>query len=429
MPTPTGNSQATIEVGLLLGPGHENLAALTANSACQEAVFTSRLDAWAGLEATFVTNNVGYVDQLLKTVNLTSTPQALIRFGLASNQAASWTPWQRHLITGFSAVPQSTGSQAGYCLRLKTADTLRLIHRQNSKLAARQGTVSEMMLAIAAEHQLEASVEPTTARLSLIQSYESDLDFITRRLLPRAVNKHGQGNFHLYILDNVIHFHSPGYQAELLALSYYQQSTGLELVQEDRAQHALLEGAGGVKMIAHNPLLGELGELKADPSLSLTLGNIAPALAEIALSDLTRPWHVGLNQAAEAQAMAQAALDTARARTYVISLDATKTTDIKLGDLLDLTIAPGPSQASPWSGPYHVAAVRHAFMKGDLRSNFILQRGELLAPRETGEVKDVEGNSEKTSTTARGKPLNVRELARSKTRGPFSPRVKEVQNA
>lgn len=361
----------------------------------------------------YVTMNPSVVDKILKACMTTGEPLFRFRLGFGNPDRASWLPWQSHSIVGYAALLQSLNQQSGHGLEIETSDALYVMTAQ-SKTVARRGTVAEIVTQIAVQQGLDYVVEPTLGSFLMIQSFENDVDFVRRRLVPRALNAKNRGGYFFFIRDNVLHFHTPDYQTSVKEIVYYQ-STGSRLSQVDNSQRLFGIGNAGVCSVVYDPYSGAAREISANPENALKLADGIYQLPRSYTKQLR--FTLGENRSGEALAIAQTVYESARLNTFELVLSVAKIVDIRAGDILRVIINPREGTATVWSGFYIVTRIVYTVNRGEVNAVCTLVRGEIQ--------KDPLNNSIQSSDDtlvplddAPGQPLSLQEVQSStKTKG------------
>ena len=424
MPTSTtiansGNAQCIFQIGVTVN-GQQSVVDVRGTADHCTTTIKERINAWSE-SVTILASSDEEVIRVVQPAMSSGEPECKIRFGIGTPRAMQWLPWQRHFITEFSAIPYGNGT---HHVKICTADPLWKISRAH-KIVSRQGLISDMVKAIAAEHQIEAIVEPTIGKFSLVQPRISDFTFIVDRCISRAVNEKGRGNFRLYVKDSVLHFHSPDYQSELKELSYFGPTNSLSLIQSDRSQVQCEDGAAGavVRMVAHNPMTGETQAVRSDSSRVLKIGNSAPEIPQE--YDRIFSYHVGENGAVEGENIIQNKYEQQRSAMYSLELKTTKTPLLRINDFIDIKLGKSGADTS-WAGYYSVSQSTHVIDKGDLVSAFTLHRGELQTNRASQQAMRDAGNTNIVSSAneAQGQQISLLAVG-SSTIGPTSREVRD----
>lgn len=349
-----------------------------------------------------------YVDSIIRSLQSLGTPMVRYRIGVGLPGQMSYLPWQDQIITDFSAVLEGVGETAGHFVRLELKDILFTMSR-STKTAARRGKISDIIKQIATENSLsDTIIEPTVGDGIWIQNFLDDADFIRNRMVQRAINVKGRGCYNFYVQDNVLHFHSPDYQAQLKELVFYA-ANNIGLTQLDESQHMLEYGASGVHVVAYDPYTATMGEIASDPTKALRFGNVITPLTNVPGAELNYPFHISTNSVQEAQNIAQTLYENARIQTLGLKLSISRSIFLRVGDLVQVTISPSGSKNSVWSGVYHVARASYRIESSVMVSVFVVQRGEYQTSAQTPTSVTVLGqNLVISDQQAEGQPLNVK---------------------
>ena len=351
---------------------------------------------------------VDFVDSLVRFAQSKGTPKVRYRLGIGIPGQTVYLPWQEHVIVDFNAGLEGIGKTAGHFFRATLGDYLYTIMR-HTKVAARRGKISDIVTQIAKENGLTNTViEPTVGEGLWIQSYVDDVEFIRRRMVPRAINSKGRGNYNLYVQDNVLHFHTPDYQAPLKELVYYQGGN-ISLFQIDESQAKLEMGASGVRLIVYDPYTAQTREVGSNPDKALRLGNVMHQLTNVQGADLNVPYHLSTNAPSEAENMAQTMYENARAQILGIKLEITRSIYLRVGDILRIVIAPTSTNATPWSGTYLVTEAGYTIEQGASVAVFYIKRGEFQTSSTAPTSLSILGDTVLVNEqTAPGQPLNLK---------------------
>jgi hypothetical protein len=426
----SGNAQAIFQVGIKLDSSRIDEFNFTSNSESGKSLYQETVNEPAWTNTLISTYDSSFVNRLLEAVMATGDPDVLVRYGLGSGGNYKWIPWQEHTITEFSAIPQSIGDKDGFQVKLSTSDRAARIDRAR-KTKAHSGKVSDIVRKIAADNGFDKTViEPTTGVVNMIQSYESDVSFVLRRLAPRAINLKGRGAYRFYLKDNVFHFHTVDYQSSVRSLDYFFQSSAYTIIQTDQSQAKVRSGAARVRAILYNPLTGELRDIVSSPDKILRFGNSTPNFEDIDDIEQNLLIHVGHNLEVDAENYIQSTYEEEHSQMYELMLMTTKTPSLRINDLINVNLSPQPGKWSPWSGLYCVASCKHVLEQGNLVSSFVLQRGELNKPRSNfNDLNELDSNAVRGSFDAPGQAVNLKSVDSSRfTTGAESGRIKTVLN-
>jgi len=342
----------------------------------QAATLSYAINEPAVVTMVFTSHSASYLDTLRK-VQLTGDPKVLCRIGTITGSDTQWQEWQDFWIFDFDATPQGIeAGQSGYLVKLTLKDALWRIDRVNRTLA-RHGRISDVVASIAADHDLDALVEPTVDDVTYFQIYQSDIDFIHERLMNLAANDKGRSNYRLYVRDNVLHFHTRQYKANLKAFNFYrsERSLGLKLIDASSANSN--DGGAGVSVTVYNVYDGSTKTVYSDPNIALRLGNTIPSYPSEFILPTVR--HAGANPISEADYIANSIYQHKRHDGYVVRLATNRTLNLGLNDLLNLQLSAEGDKNSAWAGLYSVGEVKHVIKSGTLSSVFTLERGETLS--------------------------------------------------
>lgn len=347
-----------------------------------------------------------FVNDVLRTAMFSGTPAFRSRLGLGQPGKMQWLPWQEHYIVHYSAVIEGYGHR----LEITTSDALFKMGRSN-KTAARKGKISDMVAQIAEENSVDYVIEPTKGDFLYIQNFVDDTWFISNRLLNRAINAKGRGNFVFYVLDNVLHFHTPDFQTTVKTVEYYHQPTAL-LAQVDRSQQLWDEGISGTRLVLHNPLTGKSQEVANDPSSALRLAKGIYDLTSVTSGKRNVVYHQSANRQEEAEAYAQNIYEQARMNTFEVNVDIEKNIGIRTGDIINLVVNQRPEKTTAWSGYYFVTGVVYTIVGNAITMKLILRRGE-IAPDPKNVVTQAANLQLVPQNEAPGQDLNVAEAKNS----------------
>jgi hypothetical protein len=340
--------QALIELGFRLGDSAEVTAVTGKNATIEDSVIHETINQPSRHTHLIRTKTPDYLDKLFHAIMQSGTPRIQVRAGLVSGNRQSFLPWQNHQVVYYKAQPY----QDGHDIRLDTADQLFTAGRVDQKVRARRGLVSEIVTAIANENNVTTLIEPTKSNGGeiYIQSLMDDVSFITKRLLPKAINAKGRGNYRLFMKDNVLHFHSPDYQADIHQLDYFNRSASTALHYSDNSQGCLLSGAAGATALVHDPYTGASQSVRHDPARALNFSKVTPNFNSLPRADQPVPIHVGSNRVDEVQATVQNIFETTYSSMFEVELRMERMLFIRLNDMIDIIVRPDQAKTSPGPG-------------------------------------------------------------------------------
>lgn len=368
----------------------------------------------------FTCGDTAFVNKYLRLASAVVTPKALFRMGLIQGDGY-WYPWQEHVLVAHSAEPLGRDGCSGHRLAISTQDLSYAMDR-SSKTIARRGTISDIVAAIAGENGIESTViEPTDGEGVYIQSFQSDTEFIRKRLLPRALNRKGSGGYFFFFRDGALHFHTLDYNAGVKTFDFYDNNQVL-LTSTDHSQQLFDDGIAGTRFIAHDPYTAQVQEVTSSPADAPRLADVLNPTSSVTNAQLNVPYHLGPNPPSEVGAMAQYAYSVARLRAYDLLLTFNGIADVRVGDIIDLTVRQESRAASPFSGLYFVTQVVYKIVDKTLTIITTLNRGEtarlstdtLVSASSSRLVLDPNGQDQAVpAMTAPGRTININELGSS----------------
>lgn len=362
------------------------------------------------------TLDTNFVDLHVKEAMASSSPRMRFRLGVGVPDTMFWLPWQEHIIFGYTAVLESLNEQSGHTVEFVTTDYMYLLSR-SVLTQARKGTISKIVTDMATEFGFkETVIEPTTGVGAYIQNFTDSAEFIRKRMVGRARNDKGRGNYLFYFKDGVLHFHSPDYQCQVHRVIYYQANSS-GLAQIDDSQKLIDDGNAGVTANVYDPYSAKTTISASDPEKALKFADSIYNLEAIPGHDAQIFHHVGPGIPEEGAIMAQNIYEHARINTFKLILEVEKTIQIRHGDIVNLVVQPSDEKASPWSGYYLVTAVKHVVIKNAVRTSYTLARGEIqksLVNLTNVQAQDILVIEQ----AAPGQPLNIGEIKSSeRTKG------------
>lgn len=383
---------------------------LSGTATHHETVITVNLDQPVVHEHQFVVAGTDFVNKLLRQALATPSPSIQFRYGIKVKEEPQWQPWQEHIILSHAVAPESRGTGSGSVLRVVSADQLYAMDRAR-KVTSRKGKISAIVRQIAQENSLEAVVEDTSTSGVYIQSFETDAAFIRQRLCPRAVSAKGAGQYLFFVRDNVLHFHSPDYQAAVHAVNYHA-SSAFEMVASEHGQQLFAQGVAGARLVVHDPYTGETREVLSDPRKTLRYADSLYPFWNLKGGMCNHFYHLGQNEPTEVAAMAQSVYDSARASSNNLEVTFTSYVDIRVGNFLEV-IHDQTAEPSPFGGLYHVIGAVHRIKDAALTSTFKIQRGETVKLF-TDTLTQGPDNQARLSLEAPGRTLNRTEMIASR---------------
>lgn len=306
-------------------------------------------------------------------VNENPDPRVWIRYGVISGGQGKMTDWEPHTIVSIHASPSRTADSGhGDLVTMVTADLL-YVMQKTSRVASRKGRISSMARAIAESAGFEKfAIEPTDLDYALVQSFESDYNFLVSRLIQMASNKESTSNYLLFARGEFFHFHTLKYQLS----GYYQFDYGIDtntstsLTLENNGNKNSILRISGIKLVAHDPLTGVTTNWETKPEREIVLSDQAP---ERSGTQYARG-HVGQNQLASMYAESQWRYTIDKTEAYEMQFTVDNYPYVSVGDVISSAVLRG--QGDPWEGFYLVKSAKHTIVNARVLSRYVLVRGE-----------------------------------------------------
>jgi hypothetical protein len=371
----TAEGSAFIEAHVRVPGSNELVPFFTPDMSFVEAIVTETVDDISTWEITVQSSSRNFVDNLLKNASAGATPRIRVRLGIGSLTGEMlWQPWQELIVRQPVSKIEGLGNSAGYYTTVIASNLLWEINRIN-RVIARKGIVSKIVQDIADFYGLPSVIEPTKYEGMWFQSYISDFEFVKWRMLYRALNDKGRGNYKFFMKDNVLHFHTIDYQTELKTFGY-ETSSGISLILTDASQESLVDGSGGYRYVSHDPYSGIMKEFLEDRSKVLLLGNESPRNYNIKGVQKNVMFHVGSNSSPEVLALATSRYEDAKSSAFRAELIMPKSLFFHAGDIVNLIVNPSKGQTTPTSGYYYVPKLVHRLNKTSIVTAVTFERGE-----------------------------------------------------
>lgn len=337
-------------------------------------------------------------EQVMVPILLSSERSLQVRWGIDVGTRVAWQAWETfRILTSVPDLHTASGSAQGCPFQLTLGDAFTTMDL-DERVAGHLGKISDLVAALAVRYGLEPRIEPTgDVPVTLVQSYETDLHFLQKRLLPAAFNQNGQASYYCFIDQGALHFHTRGWQQVPWLVPYnLLQSGATLLLATDDAQEAARRGGQEMRTIAYDPLTGRTALLGADPRKYTRFA----ARLSMATATSLRGAHVGPNQLAWCAAETQAVYSAARDRFERVTFSMGNAPALRAGLILILQLPDGQASAN---GLYHVEQTELTITGGTARTVVTASRGE-VAGRVTNstELRDGEGHALAPPATAPG---------------------------
>lgn len=303
-------------------------------------------------------------------------PKVWIRYGLKTGDQGKMTDWELHTIVSVKANPSSTADTSlGDFFTMVTADFLYAMQK-DERVATRKGRVSDMVQAMASSAGFEKfSIEPTDLDYALIQTFQSDYDFIKHRLLPIASNKDSASGYLLFARGEFIHFHTANYQLSGVYVFDYGASIhdATDVSTSNMGNSNEILQINGMKLVAYDPLQGITKNWETNPNRELVLSGSSPKRS--GTSYFTG--HVGQNQLSNMYAESQWQYANDKASAYEFSFTISNFPHIGVGDIVSGKFQRG--QGDRWEGLYLVKQVSHTIENAKVMTRYRMTRGEYVS--------------------------------------------------
>lgn len=310
-------------------------------------------------------------EQVIVPLLLSSARALQVRWGVDTGNQVSWLPLETfRVLTATPDLHTASTTTRGCPFELVLGDVFTSMDL-DQRVVGHTGRISELVETLARRYDLEPRVEPTgDSPVNLVQSYETDLQFLQGRLLPAAFNRNGLTSYYCYADQGTLHFHTREWQQAAWVVPYNLGAGATLLMATDDAQTAARRGGQNQKVVAYDPLTGLTTVLTADPQ---RYTRFAPRLSAASATRLAGV-HVGPNQLAWIAAQNQALYGAQRDRFERITFSAPNVLALRAGLILALQLPDGQAAAN---GYYHVEKTELSITGGVAQTVVTAARGEV----------------------------------------------------
>jgi len=356
---------------------------LTSNTVYLNGVCESKINApkvWTHLVQAYSRT---IFDDLSKLIDTEESPKIWIRHGVTDGSQSFFTEWEPQVLVSVRSKPSTTpDAPHGFAITIVTSDLLYLMNKEE-RVVSRKGKINDIISSIALANGFEKlAIEPTQGDYALVQSFETDFDFVVDRLLPAAGNKEGASQFLFFARGAFFHFHTINYQLSgLYTFDYGASSNTLTNVTlTNRTNTNDRKPSSGVKLVAFDPLTGKTTAWETRSDSELSLANTLPKVKGTVYSQK----HVGQNQLTALYSESQSQYVDAKDDLHDVTFLVDNFPFIGVGDVVNGQFVTG--QGDPWSGFYFVKYVKHTIENSRIISLYSLTRGEFVSdnPNVTG---------------------------------------------
>lgn len=308
-----------------------------------------------------------------------------IRWGIDTGTNVTWGPIEFCRVLRVSGEMQNNAAtDSSYPFEMSLVGELYELDIQQ-RIVARNGKISDIVEQIAKKYGLGTLIEPTgDYKVTLIQSYETDFQFLMSRLRPVAVNTSGIAGYYLYVQDGVLHFHTRDYKQEPMLL-YYNLSASNLISSDDVQDHARV-GGDTTTLVTYDPLEGRTLVTDTNPLLYAKFGKRISGAEGGAL------WkaHSGPNQISFEINQSQANYSLNRDQYERVSFSGVNMLGLRAGCILNLQLS-GLDDSS--GGYYYVERINMKINGGSSISVITTIRGELNGGRSGGSIREADSIS------------------------------------
>lgn len=358
---------------LLLSPGSVYL-----NGQCDWKVNTAKV--WTHVIQAYSRTEF---DALNTRLNTETSLKVWVRFGVSDGSNSFFSEWEPQILVSLKTSPSTTPSMPhGHNVVIVTADLLYFMDK-TERVASRKGKISDIVNSIGLANGFEKfAIEPTNGDYALVQSFETDYEFVNDRLVDLASNKDGSSQYMFYARGAFLHFHTTNYQVTgVFSFDYGAPSNTLTNVTlTNKSNSNELVAASGLNLVAFDPLTGKTTAWETRPDLEVSFANTAADIGGVAYSQK----HVGQNQLTALYAESQSAYADASVELNEVAFVVDNFPFIGVGDIIKAQFING--QGDAWSGFYYVRFVKHNATNSKVTSFYSITRGEYVSdsPNVTG---------------------------------------------
>jgi hypothetical protein len=311
-------------------------------------------------------------------------PLVWARFGIVSESGQFWRDWEPQIITNLAIERAAGGVQnEGHEVIIQTCDLLYGLTR-GDKTAVRKGKISDIVVDIVTKayegYGIKISntvVEPTATKGTYIQSNQSDFEFITRRMTPRAMNAKGKAGYKLAIIDGTLHFHTVGYSLknDIYSVDYYSTDNTVTNMSAKNVLHSSISmGAAGTALVSSSPLAGAKNFVKSYKSdagavTRFNKASFLPKTSEKFYPCLRRHEYENPD---ELRSQMQHVFSESFDKSYTLDFVVNQNFDLRLFDIVDFQT----DNSFTIKGKYAVGGAQYTILSGVGETRPLLTRGD-----------------------------------------------------
>ena len=299
-----------------------------------------------------------------------------IRYGVVNGGQSVYSAWEKHIIIfcdqtpTTSLSPGSTGVTS-YRVMITTVDMLYFLD-VGDRVIVRKGSPSDIVASIAQGASLETDIEATqNSQYTLYQVGQTDYAFIIDRLIPRALNPRGYGDYKIFITNNKLRFATLDYNISKIVPVVYTSALGPTFCFDfrfvDQTWKQIAKGAAGITSAVGSPLVsGKVDIATNDPNSTIRFADktIQPTPASEFNKLMGR--HKGDNPITEIQAQAQNAYSKARNQQCTAEFKISQNPFLTLAAIIDIQAR----TTFDYAGRYVICKAKHVFESGVFTSTY-----------------------------------------------------------
>jgi hypothetical protein len=374
---------ATVQLAFERGAGETGLSSLEEVTHLR-SVIKKQLNGYKTAVHIVKASSKDYVDRvILPFLKDQIYPQIRYRVGIKTKDKFIYDSWEQHYVKNYQ-VMESPDTTSAPTVIFTTVDFISVLDTVQ-RTYAWSGTPSEIVSQIWKKYNATGTtvIEPTDGQNKVYyQCQLSHLDFIRNRLIPRSANKQGVTNYNLYISNNELHYHTPGYGVTENRKIYLSWSNGSaptdRMIIVDNTVDNIKSGAGGVITQVFDPLEGNGKYQSSDFS------KVRPwaVTKNEAIEYLVLRGHIGQNGVSDERTITQYFYNVSWDYNYVLKFMVGSTIDLRIGDILVADVRKSKSAPSAFSGEWHVFALTETIVTGKLMTAVEAHRGGYNGSRE-----------------------------------------------
>lgn len=369
-----------------------------------------RLDGWTNLRLEVKATDYPYFNDTIIPFTL-KNDRVWVLIGLEGpNHQSIFRDWELMQITLSSAETSSVDEPKKVVFEL--ADSL--FFSRDKRTAVWKGPVSDIASKIFQDTKIPVLIEKTKGDFTLFQSFQTDWDFLLKRVLIRASNEKGLAGYHVWtrngkIIFGTASFRGNGHEPQIYDLSFDPNAPSTQYIKySDTSKLHHSYGGAGYSVMPVN--INDRGAGSGVPtstvesSLSFLVNGITSLFSP--KENVTSMRHVSDNSPSELQYIAQTKFEWQKQQFYSIRFQLTQQPFMRIGDYVRLPALPS---VGPWQGVYWVTKLQHTMIQGVMSTMVTASRGDIGAGSQSQTpVQSADGTPPPPSPNSGGGiPLNI----------------------